>query len=123
MAEKYYGVTPYGYCGCEPIRFVDYDGLSRKVSIDHKSKSITISATFLYTDKRLKSGINNAKSLLNSQQGLEYEIDGASYSVNFDVSTKFCSSKDDFNVYIVMGGWETKSVLLIIWGLKKEEKS
>lgn len=26
MAEKYYGLTPYSYCGCDPINRIDPDG-------------------------------------------------------------------------------------------------
>ena len=37
LAEKYYGVSPYAYCGNNPVRYVDPDG--RKI-VDAKGNVI-----------------------------------------------------------------------------------
>ena len=29
MAEKYYGISPYAYCGGDPVNFGDYDGMEK----------------------------------------------------------------------------------------------
>ena len=70
MAEKYYGMTPYGYCAGNPVMMVDPDGLewkdiNGKVITDHSKirvyilydpKSFSRQSKKMYKDAELKYG-------------------------------------------------------------------
>ena len=46
-AEKYYGISPYAYCGGDPVNFGDYSGKDATVTIT--GSNITISACIVLT--------------------------------------------------------------------------
>lgn len=85
IAEKYYDKSPYNYAANSPILFVDYDGQDYGVYVDHKNKSITISANF-YTS----GGVDNQKAAQqwNSYTGTYTTADGEEYDIVFSISVK-----------------------------------
>ena len=66
MAEKYYGISPYAYCGGDPVNFGDYSGKDATVTIT--GSDITISACIVLT------GSNATEELAKIyQMGIEKE--------------------------------------------------
>ena len=47
MADKYPGVSPYAYCVWNPVKLVDPDGEDCRIAVNHKRKTITISANII----------------------------------------------------------------------------
>ena len=65
-AEKYYGISPYAYCGGDPVNFGDYSGKDATVTIT--GSDITISACIVLT------GSNATEELAKIyQMGIEKE--------------------------------------------------
>ena len=56
LAEKYYGLTPYGYCGNNPMKYVDPSGNDIEISIDEERKTISVKANFYYNSLQLEQG-------------------------------------------------------------------
>ncbi len=56
MAEKYFSMTPYGYCGNNPIKYVDPTGNDLEISIDNEKKTISVRANFYYNSSQLAQG-------------------------------------------------------------------
>lgn len=50
LAEKYYSISPYAYCGGDPVNFVDPDGRDGIATIDYDNKTIAVSQTFYYNN-------------------------------------------------------------------------
>jgi RHS repeat-associated protein len=89
LAEKYYHQTPIGYAGNNPIIFVDYDGNDYGVHIDHKSRTITIRATY-YADANSIADATASTNAWNTLSGTyTYTIgkgrDAVDYTVNFQL--------------------------------------
>ena len=53
LAEKYYSISPYAYCGGNPLSNVDPDGRDYGLTFDDKTKTVTISATYYTTSSSL----------------------------------------------------------------------
>ena len=79
LCEKYPHLSPYAYCGNDPVNFVDPDGREYFVIINEINKTITITANY-YAMSEDMDALNHALSIWN---GLSYEIDG--YKVGFDL--------------------------------------
>ncbi|KWW28223.1 MAG: cell well associated RhsD protein, partial [bacterium P201] len=56
LAEKYYGITPYGYCGNNPMKYIDPSGKDLEISIDKENKTILVRANFYYNSSQLEQG-------------------------------------------------------------------
>lgn len=90
-SEKYFGQSPYHFAGDNPILFVDYDGNDYGVSVNHDSKTITISAQYISNKANLNS-LNSAIEVLNKQSGeFKYVVgsgkDAQVYSIIFNLSS------------------------------------
>ena len=88
MAEKYYGISPYAYCGNSPVLFVDYDGRDYGLHFDHDNKTVTIKATYYASTNDLSSAQQSADFWNNQSGNYTYTIgkgDAATtYTVNFE---------------------------------------
>ena len=79
LCEKYPHLSPYAYCGNDPVNFVDPDGRDYFVIIDEMNKTMTITANYYAMGKDMNA-LNHALDFWNRQS---YEIDG--YTVGFDL--------------------------------------
>ena len=90
MADKYPGVSPYTYCGNNPVVLKDPNGRDYEIVVDEKSKTITIRATF-YTNAESGETLQNGLDAWNKQSGIySFQIGQGKksdiYSINFDLS-------------------------------------
>ena len=95
-AEKYYGISPYAYCGGDPVNFGDYSGKDATVTIT--GSNITIRACIVLT------GSNATEELAKIyQMGIEKEWgavktftdeNGNEYSLTWNVAVTVDKSID-----------------------------
>lgn len=50
LCEKYYNISPYVYCGNNPVNIIDPDGKDGIAIVDYNKKTIEISQTFYYNN-------------------------------------------------------------------------
>jgi hypothetical protein len=91
MAEKYYSLTPYNYCGNNPMRFVDPDGRYVVISgalsdealrqLQHKMHN-RITLTMNAENGRLNYTINEGQKLKGDAKRMVGMIDNQSITVN-----------------------------------------
>ena len=89
-SENYVNQSPYHYAGNNPVLFVDYDGNDYGISVNHDSRTITISATFVSKGSNSQA-LNSAINSWNGQSGsFKYVIgkgkDAVAYDVVFDLT-------------------------------------
>jgi RHS repeat-associated protein len=83
-AEKYYHISPYAWCGNNPICNVDVTGMKYKV-VTRKNTKI-VKAT-IYTNKRSYKSARKAANFWNNKKGLKYtSTKGKTYNVEFDIT-------------------------------------
>ena len=90
MSDKYPGVSPYVYCGNNPVVLKDPDGRDYEVVVDNNSEhpSITIRAVY-YTSKEYAEKLQEAVDYWNEQKfALVTHENGESrvYDIVFDLS-------------------------------------
>lgn len=89
LQKDYPFLSPYSFCGDNPILFKDFDGKDFGVEIDETNNTITIKATY-YTD-------NDAKTIEYAQAAATYingfsdkynyvDNNGKSYTIKFDIT-------------------------------------
>ena len=97
LADKYPSLSPYAYCGWNPIIIKDPNGEKGVKIINTKSKTITVRAIYyviskpqlgqkntFYTEDEINSMNVEINSILNDQ-GYVYEDNGNLYNVFFDL--------------------------------------
>ena len=82
LAEKYPHLSPYAYCNCNPVNFVDPDGKIFKKII--RRNTITIKASY-YTTHEDKQSAYQAICFWNKRQDVYTSPSGKQYSVNYDL--------------------------------------
>jgi RHS repeat-associated protein len=97
-AENYANQSAYHYAGNNPVIFVDYNGNDYGVSVNHDSKTITISATFLVSAKNQNAFDQRGADPWNRQSGQNVFITGSIkdlkkgrstvYNIEIEVSSK-----------------------------------
>ena len=83
LAGDYPWISPYAYCGWNPVKYIDPDGRKCTLSVNYKTNTITISAKY-YALKGDSRYAQKAANFWNNQKGLTYTAkDGTNYSVQF----------------------------------------
>jgi len=72
---NYVNQSPYHYAGNNPEIFVDYNGNDYGVSVNHDSKTITISATYFASVGKEVVAASRAAEYYNNLSGQNYIID------------------------------------------------
>ena len=88
-AEKYYGISPYAYCGGDPVNFGDYNGEDAIVSV--YGDTITISANVILTGSQAsqeladiyQQGINETWGSIST-----FEHEGKTYNLVWDIKVE-----------------------------------
>ena len=94
-AMDYPWLSDYVYVGNNPIIFIDEDGKDYGLAVDHKTRTITITAVY-YTQSGDNDSYNSAKQATqfwNDQSGeYVYQVgkgdEAVNYTVNFDLSVQ-----------------------------------
>jgi len=68
LAEKYYGISPYAYCGGDPVNFGDYDGMQP----DSLEAAVMCQHLYGDVDKPIGGWIQN--SVTTNKSGLKYGV-------------------------------------------------
>ena len=87
LAEKYYHLSPYAWCGNNPVCNVDVTGQKYKVVTQKDTKTIKAK---IYTNKRSYKSARKAADFWNNQKGKKYtsKKSGKDYNVNFDIKVE-----------------------------------
>ena len=105
LCEKYYHLSPYAYCGGNPVKYVDPDGRDAVSIIDEENKIITIKADYYvqtadrvscielsgskvckgYNADDIKT-MNGYSEMLNDMDLKVTEGEYEGYSIRFDLS-------------------------------------
>lgn len=79
-AEDYYSISPYVWCGGNPILFVDPNGMDYGLRINEQDKAIIIEANY-YVYKEDAAVLERAVAFWNSKSGIYKD-----YNVSFKLS-------------------------------------
>jgi hypothetical protein len=95
LAEMYPDISPYTYAANTPTMFVDYDGRSFGIEINHEKKKITITGHF-YAGKQDMELLNEIASFLNGQNGIVLKVgdgeEAQAYDLGFSITTEESSN-------------------------------
>lgn len=92
LAEQYYHLSPYSWCGNNLINNIDTDGKKYKV-ITQKDKKIVKAK--IYTNKKSYNSAKNAADFWNKQKDKTYTSkDGITYKVEFQIEVELANNPE-----------------------------
>ena len=120
LAEKYYDVSPYAFCGGNMVRFTDPTGEDWKISTQTDENEIThVNITItgvVYNNSSYKDiNLNNLASTIKSQIESVWTFDTDKYEVNTTANIRVAESADDVT--------ETDHVFQIVDNKRFEKES
>lgn len=77
------GVNQYAYCGGNPVKFVDHDGMDFTAAFDFRSGTVTLRATFLVNTESEARQLNRAADAYRAVRA-SYET----WNVRFDITVQ-----------------------------------
>ena len=86
-AEKYYGISPYAYCGGDPVNLGDYNGKNAEITINGNTITINMSIV-LYGPWATKEVRDRFQNLFNETWGNQKSItyNGQEYSIDWHIT-------------------------------------
>ena len=109
LAEKYYPLTPYGYCAGSPVNLVDPDG--RRHRLKYYLNTITVEAFYYVTDDQSLLSAKQGIRFWNNRQNDTYtdKETGKTYRIRYKLDvvlkdkiyTKDYDGDDPVNVYMI----------------------
>ncbi len=85
LQKKYSWLTPYHFTANNPILYVDKDGRDYGVIVDHKTRTITVTATY-YTTAANQNEAQSAVNHWNGQSGkFAYEVKNGDKTIQYNI--------------------------------------
>ena len=95
MAEKYYNISPYAYCGSNPVNIIDPNGMDW---VQRTYEGITE----YYYDRNIKSQKDIDKKY-GENSGIQYIKNNSSYELGGETFTFVNDTKDNKYGYVIKG--------------------
>ena len=105
LAEKYLYLSPFAFCGNDPINYIDPDGRYRRIIYNKKNMIITVQATY-YCDINTISYVQNGINIFNKLTDMSYTDEhGDTYQVKFQLTAKRVSNPNDKAKQDIIGNY------------------
>lgn len=92
LADKYPNISPYAYCGWNPIKFVDPSGEDYTVNVDDEAGTISIAAKY-YVNQQDAPSAQHAIDFWNNQSDkFAYKTKDKQYAILFDLQIETVDS-------------------------------
>ncbi len=105
MAEKYYSVSPYAYCGNEPVRRIDPDGKDWRVQTHYNEETgkmeydITVRAVLINNSNNQQLDMSTLASQIVNQVNNAYTTSNDDFVSTMNLQLRTVSSVDDIKDY------------------------
>ena len=100
LAEKYYGISPYAYCGNEPVRRIDPDGKDWRVQIFYDEETrrmqylLTVNAALYNTSNNQSLDMKALSDAITKQVVNAYNFSGKDFDVKINFNLRVIDSAD-----------------------------
>ena len=100
LAEKYYGISPYAYCGNEPVRRIDPDGKDWRVQIFYDEETrrmqylLTVNAALYNTSNNQSLDMKALSDAITKQVVNAYNFSGKDFDVKMNFNLRVIDSAD-----------------------------
>lgn len=95
MAEKYYNISPYAYCGNNPVKYIDPNGM------DWVQRTYDGISEYYY-DRNIKSQ-EDINKLYGENSGIQYINNNSSYELGGESYTFVNDTKENKYGYVIKG--------------------